>query len=298
MYLKKIVSFYCIIGYCMVIKAQMLNDPIYVNFTSLPNSSLSDRKGKIGINFLEVNAATPPVKLGKSTQLINGFYYRNSNVQTSEDFDYKNQYPNTLHDIRYTLIVRTQISQNWEAVFIPRLIFRTDFSQSFSNKDFFPQVVALANYSVKGNEKFKIGLGFALNNDFERNAVIPIGSLYYEGEKLKVEMVYPNTNIVYKQNEDFEWGLFATVDGSISRISPFLTKNNNQAEYLRQFQLIVAPTISHRISKSFFGHLKIGYSPVRNIEHLNGSFNAIAGENMDIQGGFFVRAGISLRIKK
>lgn len=298
MHIKRICFILLFGGFPTVATSQTLNDPIYLNVTALPESTFSDRKGSLNINFFEFNAAAPPIKLGNKIQFINGLYYRNTHLGFSEDFAYNNQYPGTLHDIRYTAVLRAQLSKRWEAVFIPRMIFRSNFSQALSSKDFFPQAVALANYSVNGNNKFKIGLGIALNNDFERNAIIPIGSLYYEGEKLKVEMVYPNTNIIYKQSEDFEWGLFATVDGSISRITPFLTKNNEQAEYLRQFQIIIAPAVSHRISKNFFGHLKIGYAPVRDLENLNGSFNPITGENMDLRGGFFVRVGVSLRIKE
>lgn len=139
-------------------------------------------------------------------------------------------------------------------------------------------------------------MGAALNNDFGRNTFVPLGSLYYDSKKVKIEVVYPNANFLYKSSENFEFGLFASVDGAISRISPFQLSGEN-IHYLRTFQLIIAPTASHRLYKNIFGHLKIGLAPVRRLETLNEDFNLVHHQNFDLKSNLFFRTGISFRLK-
>jgi hypothetical protein len=45
----------------------------------------------------------------------------------------------------------------------------------------------LATYAVNGNSNFSIGMGGGLNNDFKRNAFIPLGALYYDSKKVKID---------------------------------------------------------------------------------------------------------------
>jgi len=189
-----------------------------------------------------------------------------------------------------------QLNPKWEIVAIPRIMIRSDLSQSTNEDDFFPQVAVLATYAINGNPNFKIGLGGALNNDFERNAFVPLGSLYFDSKKVKIEIVYPNANFLYKQSENFEFGLFASVDGAISRVSPFQI-GTETANYLRTFQLLVAPTASHRIYKQIFGHFKIGFALIRSFETMNSDFKAIENQNFDLKSSLFFRTGISFRLK-
>lgn len=276
---------------------QTLNDPIYFNFTSLEDTNFKSSNGSVASHFFEFNAIIKPIEITKKLKLINGLYYRNTNFEFDSASQLADIFPTTLHDIRYTGIVRLQINKNWDAVAIPRIMIRSDLNQNLSTNDFFPQVVALANYAIKGNQNFKIGLGFALNNDFERNAIIPIGALTYDSKKVKIEIVYPNANFLYKSSDDFEIGLFATVDGAISRVNPFLL-NEERVDYIRNFQILIAPTISHRITNSFFGHLKVGVSPVRNFDTLNADFDSTTNQKLDVENSFFFRIGFSYRLKQ
>jgi hypothetical protein len=189
-----------------------------------------------------------------------------------------------------------QLNPKWEIVAIPRIMIRSDLSQSINGNDLFPQVAVLATYAINGNPNFKIGLGGALNNDFERNAFVPLGSLYYDSKKVKIEIVYPNANFLYKQSENFEYGIFTSVDGAISRVGQFQLGDDN-VNYLRTFQLLVAPTASHRIYKQIFGHLKIGFSPIRSFETMNNDFKPIQNQDFDLKSSLFFRTGLSFRLK-
>ncbi len=281
-------------SFCAI--AQALNDPIYINYSFQPTAEFDARNGNVTTNFIEVNATAPAIKIGKKIKVFNAVYYRNSNFDYSSNLDQNNSFPTTLHDIRYSSIIRMQLNPKWEIVAIPRIMVRSDLSQSINRNDFFPQVAVLATYAINGNPNFKIGLGGALNNDFERNVFVPLGSLYYDSKKVKIEVVYPNANFLYKQSENFEFGLFASIDGAISRVGQFNLANEN-IKYLRTFQLLVAPTASHRIYKQIFGHLKIGFAPIRSFETMNGEFDIIQNQNYDVKSSLFFRTGISFRLK-
>jgi hypothetical protein len=281
---------------CLHVHSQTLNDPIYINYSLLPKTDFDSKNENVASNFFEVNATVPAIKIGKNIKWFNALYYRNSTFEYSNAFPQSNSFPGTLHDIRYSAIIRVQLNTKWELVTIPRIMVRSNLSESINSNDFFPQVAVLATYAIKGNPNFKIGLGGALNNDFERNAFVPLGSLYYDSKNVKLEIVYPNANFLYKQSENFEFGLFTSVDGAISRVSPFQLDTEN-ANYLRTFQLLIAPTVSHRLFKDIFGHLKIGFAPIRSFEALNSDFEAIENEDFGLKSSLFFRTGISFRLK-
>lgn len=278
------------------VKAQTLNDPIYFNYSLLPKADFNSVNGNVAANFLEVNATAPAIKIGSKVKVFNAVYYRTSNFEYDGSFPQSNLFPTTLHDIRYSAIVRMQLNAKWELVALPRIMVRSDLNQAINGHDFFPQVAVLATYAIKGNPNFKVGMGGALNNDFARNAFVPLGSLYYDSKKIKIEIVYPNANFLCKQSENFEFGIFATVDGAISRVSPFQI-GNETSHYIRSFQLLVAPTASHRIYKQIFGHLKIGFAPIRSFEAMDSDFKAIETQNFDIKSNVFLRTSISFRLK-
>ncbi len=276
-------------------KSQTLSDPIYFNYTQLDKTDFDKKAGNTTNNFIEFNATISPIKIGKKTSFFNAVYYRQSNFNYGNSFSQTGKFPDELYDIRYSAILRTQISHKWELVILPRLIIRSDLNQKLNQNDIFPQVVILGNYAIKGNPNFKIGLGVALNNDFERNAIIPIASLYYNSKKVKVEVAYPNINLIYKISENFEYGIFATFDGAISNVQAFKFENQN-VNYFRTFQILVAPTASHRIYKNIFGHLKLGFVPVRNFKVMDSNFEVIQNQEFDVKSGFFFRTGISFRL--
>jgi hypothetical protein len=281
---------------CFYAYSQTLNDPVYFNYSVLPKTDFDTRNGDVTNRFFELNATVPAIKIGKNIKWFNAVYYRNSTFEYSSEFPQNSSFPSTLHDIRYSAIIRVQLNTRWELVAIPRIMVRSDLSESINSNDFFPQVAVLATYAIKGNPNFKIGLGGTLNNDFERNAFVPLGSLYYDSKKVKLEMVYPNANFLYKQSENFEFGLFTSVDGAISRVSPFQL-GTETANYLRTFQLLIAPTVSHRIYKDIFGHFKIGFAPIRFFEAMNSDFEGIENQDFDLKSSLFFKTGISFRLK-
>lgn len=275
---------------------QTLNDPIYINYSILPKSNFDSQNGNLTTDFVEVNTLTPAINLNDKIKVYNAFYYRNSDLNYGGKFPESNTFPNSLQDIRYSAIIRDQLNTHLEIVMMPRIMIRSDLKQSINGSDLFPQIAVFANYAVNGNPNFKIGLGGALNNDFKKNAFVVLGTLFYNSNKIKIEIIYPNANFLYKKSENFELGIFATVDGAISRIGKFQL-GNEEVNYFRTFQLFIAPTITHRIYKQIFGHLKIGFTPIRSFETMNSNFKAIQNQNFEMKSSLFFRTGFSFRLK-
>jgi hypothetical protein len=167
--------------------------------------------------------------------------------------------------------------------------------EDINSDDFFPFLIALGNYSIGGDPNFTIGVGVALTSDFRYNALIPIAALRYESEKTKLEIVYPNLNLLYKKSSNLEFGLFGNVDGAISNVQGN-SFDNITIQYQRNLQVLIAPTVSFRIFKQIFGHLKAGVVPISNIQALDGSFQKIDVLTRELDPHFFVRSGISLRL--
>lgn len=294
--MRKLILATAIMLFSLNVNAQTLNDPLYFNYSLLQKADFDSKNGNVTINFFEINATVPAIKIGAKVKIFNAVYYHNSNFEYDNTFSESQTFPTTIHDIRYTAIIRMQLSTKWEIVALPRIMLRSDLNQSVNSNDFFPQVAVLATYAINGNPNFKVGIGGALNNDFARNAFVPLGSLYYDSKKVKIEIIYPNANFLLKQSENFEFGIFTSVDGAISRVLPFQI-GNETSNYFRTFQLLVAPTASHRIYKQIFVHLKIGFAPIRNFETLNSDFKSLQNQNFDLKSSLFLRTGISFRLK-
>lgn len=191
---------------CATIFSQTLEDPVYFNYynqSDINNNSL-------GMQFFESQLTIAIINLTDKTKLINSIYYRYSEF----NFDDKQlNYSNELNDIRITNVSVTEINKKYDFVTIARLLIRSDFRNDFDRNHMFPFLLALANYKVNQNPNFKIGLGIALNSDFNYNAIIPIVTFKYVTNKLNIEAVYPNINVIYKHSENWDYGLFASVDG-------------------------------------------------------------------------------------
>jgi Domain of unknown function (DUF6268) len=286
--------------HCIIVmgsaKSQSINDVSYFNYSLFPKANFQQKNGNVSLNKFELNISTPPIQMGKKFKLINSVYYKNNQLAYSSNFPERNLFPRSLHDVRYNALMFLQIKKNWEMLGIFNAIIRSDFKQPLSSNDFFPTAIVGLIRSVKGNEKFKIGAGvIGITSDFQRNAVLPFLILLYESKKIKAELLYPRANIIYKYSPNFEFGVFSMVEGAISHTSSF-TVNNEKTNYFRTFDWVVAPAVSHRIYKSIFAHLKVGYAPIRNIELLNSDFNPLKNQDYKLQSSLYIRAGISLRV--
>jgi len=142
----------------------------------------------------------------------------------------------------------------------------------------------------------KIGLGAGIGLfGFRHFRFWPLIQLAYQKSKVRCEIALPYANMTYKITKDFEAGIFSMVDNSISNVTPF-TFENETASHLRIFQLIVAPTVSHRLYRNFFGHIKLGgLVPLRRLRPLDEDFNPVGLLNFGSTSSLFFKVGFSYR---
>lgn len=294
--MKYITFIYLFLLFSSQLKAQTLDDPIYLNYSFFPSANIGNSEESMKIKSIEAQIAAPIINISKNIKLINTLYYRNSQFDFNSGNTEENQsFANSLHDIRYSAILRAKVSKRFEILSISRILLRSDLQENLQSHDLFPFVLVLGNYAIKGNPNFTVGLGVALNNDFSHNAIIPVAALRYESEKVKLEVVYPNFNLLYKKSSSLEFGLFANVDGSISRMANTTDEN---VHFQRNFQVLVAPTVSFRIYKQIFGHFKAGIVPINNFQLLDNNHEEIKTYTRELDPSFFFRTGISFRLKK
>jgi hypothetical protein len=282
----------CSLGF-MSLNAQTLSDAIFVNYTLMPNSYKQGDNATLGINNFEVNAVVPPIKIGKRVQIFNGLYYRythfNSRVRQG-DIGY--DLTNTLHDARCSLIVSAKLTERWGLLGIGRLVMRSDLQSRVSGRDFFPFGLLLATYTIKTDPLIRVGFGAVVTSDFGYNSILPFATLRYESSKIKLEVIYPNLNLVYKKSDSFEFGLFAAVEGAIFRVA-----ERNEAHQVRFFQkniqILVAPTFTHRIYKQIYGHLKVGVIPYSTFDQWDSNYEVIPSASRATDPSLFIRTGIS-----
>lgn len=287
--MKYWVLYYCIYFSNISVYSQTINDPIFINILYQPSNEIPLKASAAHLKILEINAMGPAWKPIRKLNWYHAAYFKSSILENSLS---ANSYINTnFYDIRYSSILRYQMDSTWEFIALPRVLARSDFNQSLSSRDIFPYLVLLANYSVNKNPNFKIGLGVALNSDFNSNAILPTGTLFYNSSKFRVEVNYPNAYFLYKLSSNAECGFYGNIDASISHF------RYSNLEYLKSFQYFIAPTIVHRVHKQFFAHLKVGYASTRAFSFLDSDFNQVGSLNTKLEPNIFFKLGVSYRIK-
>lgn len=274
------------------LQAQMLNDPVYVNCTWQPRTNLQNTNTSLSQVALELGLTMPLLQKAQ-TKLYQTVYYRNTNF-SQQDIAFEPF--TTLHDTRYTLTLRQQLHQNLDVLVMPRVLLRSDLRESISHKDLFYAGVVSLNYAVLGNPNFKIGVGAALNNDFRHNAIILFAMLTYYNPKWRVEITPLTANVAYKLKNKWEAGLFVHIDGALSHIKSIPLADGSQSQYLRNYQILVAPNLTYPVYKNIMGHLKVGFAPSRNYQYLDNHFEKIESTLQKMNNSFFIKAGFSFRI--
>ncbi|MEY3367659.1 MAG: hypothetical protein RI973_814 [Bacteroidota bacterium] len=276
--------------------AQTSKDAFHVNYTFFPKAELLQRDAKVEESYFDIFGVLPTVSIGNQVKLFNSFYYRNTYLFSDDTLIFRGAFPKRLHDLRYTPIMRIPLNTNWALLMLPKIVFRGEMDGSIGGKNFIPQASFLVSYAVKGDNRFRIGLGGGVALfDFKRAKFWPLLQFHYERKKVELEIALPYANFCYKLTEDFEVGLFSMLDNSISAVTPFRFENEN-ATHLRIFQMVVAPTASYRIYRSFFGHIKIGgLTPKRQIRPLDEELKPIDVLKFDYSSSLFFKIGVSYR---
>jgi len=276
--------------------AQTNNDPVYVNFSYFPNRDMEKIEGSAIYNQLEANMIFPGFNLSKTTKVYTNLNYKLSNYHFDEVK--ADIFPNQLNDIRLGFIVRQKITKNWEAILAPRLNTRTDFEEKFGKRDLFPSVHLLGLHTSRKNENLIYGLGVSYNNESKKNLVIPLLFFQYKSENFRAYTILPSfAYLLMTPSQKVEYGLSLNLEAAMFHIKHF--SPDNSPNYLRTQNITIAPTFSYEFYENFWFNLKSGYALPGKYQFLDADFDDLpATKDNKFKGGFFITAGVSLRVKE
>jgi len=275
--------------------AQQPTEFLSLNYYYLPQSDFKDMDGKATVNNFEASLLTPAIKLGKRTTLINGFYYRLSDYHFEELSTDWNGLPTQLHDIRYSLIIRQQLSRRWTLVVTPRVNARGNFKESLSGDDLFPGATVMALHSTQG--RLRWGIGATYNNDFNHNTFMPVAGLYYATERMRLNITLPNNGqLIFTPSKKLEYGLSFNIEPGIYHLGD-MTINKNAVRYLRTLNALVSPTLSYNLAGSCWLNARAGYVLIRNYDLWDENYEA---RQKNMENNFdpapFASVGLSIRL--
>lgn len=247
--------------------AQIGADPLYINYSYVPKSEFRDVPGESSLRFLEANAITPTIELGK-TKINNALNYKlmDYGFESASPGVYL---PNTLHDFRYTLIVRHKFNDTWGLLAVPKINIRGDFD-TFGARNVFGGAAILATNESARHPNFQYAFGVTYNNDFRKNSVLPAAVVNYKTDKWRVNLILPsNGSIAYLHSPKFEYGMYFSLEAGIYALEEY-TIYNSHIEYLRTFNAVAAPALAYNIYDKFWLNGRIGVDFARSyhlLEH-------------------------------
>lgn len=269
---------------------QTNNDPVYLNYTFVPNQKMKRIDASAALQIAEANLILPRINAGKKTGIYTNVNYRLSNYIFKTETE---TFPETLHDIRLSFIVRHQLTEKWEIILSPRANLRSDLSEQFSGYHLFPSLNILALKSSAPNLTW--GFGATYNNDLNKNVFLPLTYLKYHNSKIRIYSILPSfAYILLTPNKRLEYGLSYNLDAAIFNVNRQTTDPQN---YLKTLNVSLAPTIGYNFSKKFWLNAKLGYAMFRNFQLLNTHFNEfeITRKNR-FNGGLVANIGLSMRL--
>jgi hypothetical protein len=278
--------------------AQNAGDPFFLNYSFYPGADFRERAGKAAIHAFEAGVLTPRAKLGKKTFIVNGFNYKLAGYDLSGLHTDHSGLPKHLHNIRYNLIINHQLSRQWSLLATPRIDLRSDLEDGISGNDLFPGITVLALRSSARHQQLRWGFGVMYNNDLNRHSVIPAAALFYATEKMRINIITPNGQIVFTPSRRFEYGIAVNVDAGIFHTS-MDTLAHGPVEYIRTFNLQLAPLVSFNICRNLWLNARAGYALIRRYDLLDADFeDKESWRQDDLENGPFVTVGVSMRLNR
>lgn len=276
------------------------SDGGYINYSVIPKSNFEKNGGSAALNNLEINLITPTIKLAEKTTINNILNYRLSNYVYTDIGAANNILPDNLQEIRYSILFRSQLNENWKLLAIPRISIRGDFETKLNSDYLFPSFTIVAIKTSIKNPNFRWGFGINYNNDLLKNNVLPIITLQYNTKKIIVNAFLPNSATItfLPANKKTEYGFGFTGEGNIYKINNF-NLNNENIEYLQTLNIFINPTLSYNFASTFWINLKAGIVLARNYSLYNEQVKSSSPDfDNTLNVSSFAQIGISFRAKK
>ena len=265
------------------------------SYSSVSKSQV-ETDNKLRIDVIDINLITPTINIGKNTKLNNILAYRSLNYNPDAVTQKEANYPGSLNDIQYALLIRQKLNDQWNLMVIPQLIVRSNFKNSFSSRDFFPALAMVAMNKSRNREGLQWGYGVSYSKDFTKNTITPLFTVNYTSSKYRVDVMLPiKAQFVITPNKFWEYGIDANFETGIYHIG---TKNDFGARYTRTINIPVGLTAAAKISGMFWVKAKIGMQFLREYDFMDSSFKVMDSQGGTIKSSPYASIGISLRIKE
>src|SRR5690606_14946884 len=125
--------------------------------------------------------------ISNKTKLYYQFNYKLYQYNFSPDYIDKQSFT----DARTGLIINHTISDKYEMLFLPRLHLRTNFEKQWQKRSFFPSISTLLLRNSLSTPELTYGIGVSLNNDLNRNSILPLVYLNLKKEKYRINAIVP-----------------------------------------------------------------------------------------------------------
>lgn len=273
---------------------QTNNDPLYVNFGYFSKAAIKDVEVKTPLLYMDFGLVLPEWKLSERTK----FHLQLNFKHFAYDFEPEISENQNFTDARMGFIVRHHFSEKYELLFLPRLHLRTNFEEEWEKRSLFPSFSAILLHHAPANPDLTYGAGLSLNNDLNRNSILPLGYLSYKSDKLRVNAIVPVYVYItlLSQNKKLEYGLATNFDAQILNFS------NEGATYLKTRNILIGPTFSYNPAGKLWINFKCGVSLFRNFEWLDKDFESFMTyesqyfQARQLDPAFFAIGGLSWRL--
>lgn len=251
---------------------------------------------KLGVDMIDLNLITPTINIGKNTKLNNILAYRSLNYNPTAKTEKSANYPGSLNDIQYALLIRQKLNDQWNLMVIPQLIVRSNFKSNFGSRDFFPALAMVAMNKSRKHEGLQWGYGASYSRDFTKNTITPLFAVNYTSSKYHVDMLLPiKAQFVMTPGKFWEYGIDANLETGIYHVG---TKNDFGARYTRTINIPVGLTAAAKISGMFWVKAKVGMQFLREYDFMDSSFKVMDSQGGTIESSPYASIGISLRLKE
>lgn len=282
-----------LLGACLLLSfslfSQTNNDPIYLNLGYYSPATVQETDSESPLRYVDAALVLPEWKWSSKTRVYLQLNYKLYRYDFSSGLLGKQN----LTDARAGLIIRHNFSEQYEWLFLPRVHLRTNFSDNWQRRSFFPSFNGLLLRHSPQIPQFTYGLGLSLNNDLNRNSIVPLAFLSYQTERFRVNAIIPVYVYVtwMALDKKLEYGLATIFDAQILHVPV------DTGVYLKTRNILMGPTVSYAVTQRGWINLKTGLSAFRNFEVLDDKFMTLShSENQKLSASFFVTLGWSWRL--